>query len=86
MVYPAQLRVIPLAPMMSPLEQGPMLEFRVVFVVIVAPHPTDAIAGGDEKVIIKPRTVRISRKVSGILRNFLSLKTDRAGHCVLYTV
>ena len=61
-VCPAQSRVIPFLPMMSPPpEQGPMFPVRVVLAVIVAPHTGLAKTEGRAKRSVEPRTVRRSR-------------------------
>ncbi len=79
MVYPAQLRVMLLAPMTSPFpEQGPMLAVRVVLVVIVAPHDgfwAETEAG--KKASVEPITVKRSRTARGIFGGFLRLKTEQ---------
>ena len=86
-VFPAQLRVMPLAPTIrSPfLGQGPMLPVRTTVVpdgsVIVEPHAGDkwtvlAKIGAGEKASTEPRRAKRSKTASGIFGDSLALKND----------
>ena len=79
-VCPAQLSVMPFTPMTSPFpEQGPMSLVKVMLPVIVAPHPTEAMAGAGRRTSAQPVTVTSSRTASGTFEVAFSLKANPVG-------
>ena len=66
--------------MVSPFpEQGPTFAPRVVFAVIVAPHPTRAKTEGAVKASMEPRIVMRSTEVRGVLEELFPLKVGLIG-------
>jgi poly-D-alanine transfer protein DltD len=56
-------------------EHGPMLVAKVVFAVMVAPHPTEAKTGVGKKASIEPRKVKRSSKAGRTFGEALFLKS-----------